>query len=80
MIFFVLCSNIEILVKGHMCNAQYRHFYANHSHIFSFLEIFFLSIFGNFLFSIFYLGYLVDFLVAWLIFCCFKGVTRKNKF
>ena len=51
--FYLLCSNIEVLVKGNMCNAQYKYFYAKHFHISSFLEMFFLSIFGNFLFGIF---------------------------
>ena len=63
-LFYLLCSNIEVLVEGHISNAQYKYFYGNHFHIFSFLEMFFLSIFCNFLFGIIYLEYL-------------EGATRK---
>ena len=66
---------LKFLVKVICEILKCKYFYGNHFHISGFFGIFFLSIFRN-LFGIFHLEYLVDLLVAWLIFCL--GVTRKN--
>ena len=68
---------LKFLVNVICAILKYKYFYANHFHISGFLGIFFLSIFRNFLFGLFHLEYLADFLVAWLIFGCLE-VTRKK--